>query len=290
MQLSPQTGRAIVMMCLASLSYTLNDTITKFLIVDYDVTVIIFVRSLVAMPMLVVMAVVISRERVSWSPRVWFHAIRGATNLLAAYFYIRGLEHLSVAETSVLVFASPCMVTAGSVLLFRERVDAARWAAVIVNFVGVLIAMQPGAGTFQPASFFILAAACLYAANSLTARWIPPQDNLWTVSFFGSAFACLFVAPWTIGHWTPLHLESTALFVGAALCSSFGIGFGTLAYRMARASDLAPFGYSGLIWSTMVTWIVWGSIPGTSTLLGAAVIIASSFVHLRTSGSRRRST
>lgn len=266
------------MTILASLCFTLNDTLTKFLIPHYDVTVIIFVRSMIAMPFLILLAALTGRERVRWSPRIWFHALRGAANLLAAYCYIRGLEYLSVAEATVLVFASPCIVALGSALLFRERVGLRKWAAVIVNFIGVLVAMRPGAETFQPASFFILAAATLYAGNALTARWIPPQDNFWTVSFFGAAVSALFVAPLAAANWTPLHIESSALFIGAALCSSLGIGLSALAYRMASASDLAQFSYSGLIWSTLVTWLVWETVPATWTIAGALIIVAATML------------
>lgn len=280
MGLPSRTLRAVGMICLGSLCFTLNDTITKFLIDDYDTTIIIFVRSMMAMPMLMVLAVVIGRDRVRWSTAVPLYALRGAVGLLAAWMYIRGLFWLSVAEATVIVFASPFIITAASALIFRERVGWRKWAAVLVSFAGVIVAIQPGAATFQPASLLILACAFLYASISLTARWLPPEDNLWTVSFFGAAFAAVYVAPLTWGNWSVLHPGDLALFAGAALCSSFGIGLGSLAYRMAPASELAPFGYSGLIWSTSVTWIVWGAIPGAWTLVGAAIVASSSLFHL----------
>ncbi|WP_323039658.1 DMT family transporter [Gemmobacter sp.] len=190
------------------------------------------------------------------------------------------IDTLSVAEAAVIVFAAPLMVTLGSVVFFRERVGALKWAAALVAFGGVIVAIQPGMATFQPASLLILACAVLYATISLTARFLPPDDNLWTVSFYGAAFAALFVLPLSIGQWTVPQPEDALLFVGAALCSSFGVGLGSLAYRSAPASDLAPFGYSGLIWSTVVTWAVWGSIPGVWTLAGAAIVASSSAFHL----------
>lgn len=274
-----RTVRAILMMVLAALCFTLNDTITKFLIDRYSVSFIILVRSLLAMPLLMALAVVLGRDRVRWSSAVGVYAIRGAVGLLAAWMYIRGLQTLSVAEATVIVFASPFLITLGSVMIFRERVGWRKWAAVLVSFVGVVIAIQPGTATFQPASLLILACAVLYASISLTARYLPPEDNLWTISFFGAGFSALFVVPLTFGHWTALHPDDLLLFLGAAFCSSVGIGLGSLAYRSAPASDLAPFAYSGLIWSTAVTWIVWSSIPGVWTLVGAAVVASSSIFH-----------
>jgi drug/metabolite transporter (DMT)-like permease len=271
-----QVMRGIVMICLGSLCFNLNDTTTKFLIDHYPISMIIFLRSLLALPLLVAMAILVGRTRISRSSKLGFHAIRGAVNLLAAYLYIKGLEYLSVAEATVILFALPLMVTAAAALLFKELVGWKKWAAGICSFAGVIIAIRPGSDAFQPASLFILAASVLYAANSVTARWLPEADNLWTVSFMAAGFSAILVAPVAIGSWTAVAAADLTLFASAAVFSSLGIGLGSMAYRLAPASDLAPFGYSGLIWSLGITWIVWGTVPGIWTIAGALVIICSS--------------
>ncbi|MGO4436769.1 DMT family transporter [Rhizobium sp. RAF56] len=271
------------MMCTASLCFNLNDTFTKFLSVRYGISEIILVRSLIALPLLAVMAVVIGRARVRWSSRILFHGMRGALNLLAAYLYITGLQYLSITEATVILFSSPLIVTLATTLIFKEAVGLQKWAAAICSFAGVIIAIRPGADAFQPASLCILAASFLYAANSLTSRWIPEADNLWTVSFLSAAFSALLVSPLALADWTPMRSEDLMFFTAAALCSSLGIGLASLAYRLALASDLAPYAYSGLIWSAGITWIVWGTMPTAWTLLGACVIAASSLFHFASS-------
>lgn len=226
------------------------------------------------------MAFVIGGDRVRWSKNIWPYAFLGAIGLLAASLYIRGLENLTVAEATVIVFVSPLIVTACSAFFFREHVVWQKWLSVIVSFSGVMIAIRPGTEAFKPASLFILASATLYATMSLSARWIQQEDNIWSIGFFGSAFSALYVAPLTIGHWGSFHADDIALFVGAALCSSFAVGLSTLAYRSAPASDLSPFAYSGLIWSAAVTWLVWGVTPESWTLMGAIVIASSSVFQL----------
>jgi drug/metabolite transporter (DMT)-like permease len=282
----PNMLQAVAMVCLGSLCYTLNDTQTKFLFVHYSIMSIIFIRSIIAMPILFFLAMTLG-GRIRFPSNMLFYALRGAINLTAAYLYIRGLGYLSVAEATVIAYSSPFIITAASALLFKEAVGWRTWAAVIVSFVGVLIAIQPGGSTFQFASLFIVAASFLYAANSLTARWIPPGDDLWTVSFFGAAFSALYVAPVAILDMPPVFLADMVLFVGTALCSSLGVGLSAVAYRSTAASNLAPFGYSGLVWSMVVTWLVWGMLPGIWTFLGALVVAISSAFHLMSRRARR---
>jgi drug/metabolite transporter (DMT)-like permease len=280
MSASPALVRAIGMVCLGSLCYTLNDTVTKFLIDRYSVVVIIFVRSVMALPMLWIMAIVIGRDRVRWSAHMPLYAARGALGVLAAFLYIWGLETLSVAEATVVVFASPFIVTAGSALLFKERVGWTKWVAVAIGFCGVLVAVQPGSNAFQPASLLILICAFLYASIALSSRWVRHEDNLWTVSFFGAAFSALYIAPMTIGSWTSVHAEDLLLFASAAMFSSFAVGLATLAYRSVPASELSPFAYSGLIWSTGVTWIVWDAVPSLWTIVGGLIVACSGVFHV----------
>jgi drug/metabolite transporter (DMT)-like permease len=89
----------------------------------------------------------------------------------------------------------------------------------------------------------------------------------------------MFVAPAAIGNWSNIAPADLLLFAAAAIFSSLGIGLSAMAYRMAPASDLAPFGYSGLIWSLGITWIVWGTMPSMWTYAGAFVILCSSLFY-----------
>src|SRR5207244_2421201 len=47
------------------------------------------------------------------------------------------------------------------------------------------------------------------------------------------------------------------------------------AFALAPASVLAPFSYSQLIWSTLIGWAVFHSVPDLATYIGAFIIVAS---------------
>ena len=49
----------------------------------------------------------------------------------------------------------------------------------------------------------------------------------------------------------------------------------TLAFAVAEASAIAPFGYTGLIWAALWGWLFWGMIPDAWTIVGAALIVAA---------------
>ena len=59
------------------------------------------------------------------------------------------------------------------------------------------------------------------------------------------------------------------------LCGGFGHFCLIRAFREAPASTVAPFSYTGLVWSTLLGYIVFSDLPDMYVLCGAALIIGS---------------
>ncbi|QWK80578.1 DMT family transporter [Ochrobactrum sp. BTU1] len=266
-------GAALV--CVSSLAFTLNDTTTKFLIADYDVSSIILIRSLMALPILYLFHVRTSGRRKIWSARIGLHALRGAFGLIAAYLYIASLKTLTVAEATVILFMTPVLITAMTRFLLKENVSIRSWLSVCFCFLGVIVAINPRASSFNYAIALVGTSSVFYAINAISSRLIPSEDNLWTISFFGAFFSALFIAPFAIEHWRVVQVPHLAQFGAAAAFSSLGIGLSAIAYRMTSPALLAPFGYSGLIWSITATWLFWGVHPSLNAILGTLIILGS---------------
>ncbi len=279
--MTPSRALAAILVCFSGLCYVLNDSVTKLLIDRYDVSCIILIRSLVALPVLYLLHARIAGRQGIGSRNLPLHAIRGAIGLTAAYLYIASLEQLTVAEATVILFLSPVLITAISSMVLKEPVSLTSWLSVSLCFLGVVIAINPGGATFKLSALLVVVSSLMYALNAINARWIPPNDNLWTIAFFGALFSALFITPTALRHWSGIHLSDLLLFGGAATFSSLGIGMAAIAYRMAPAAFLAAFGYSGLVWSLSVTWILWGVIPSLPSLLGATIILCSVALNFR---------
>ena len=73
----------------------------------------------------------------------------------------------------------------------------------------------------------------------------------------------------------PLNLEQIAVILLATVLAGCGHFAMTSAFAQGEASFIAPFEYTALIWALMFDLIIWRHLPGSSTLLGAAIIIGS---------------
>lgn len=280
------TGTAILLFCLGIFCFALNDAIGKWLVHGYPVGQVVLVRTAGAACFLVPM-LYRHGNRMALSSQRALHALRVlvmATDSFSFYFATRSLP---LADVMTFYLAAPLFITALSVIVLGERVGAARWIAVSVGFLGVIIALQPTGAAVSPAALVALAGSFMFASAIVITRKLRETHWLTLVAwqFLGAglvgavASSVAWVAP------TPVDVL-LMLLVGVISVLCFVCINGAL--RLAQASLLAPFHYTSIVWAVALGWVVWGDIPTTPMLLGIALIVASGlFVWHRENAARR---
>jgi drug/metabolite transporter (DMT)-like permease len=86
-----------------------------------------------------------------------------------------------------------------------------------------------------------------------------------------AAGASVLAAP----YWVAIRAQDWWLLAGLAISGFLGQLAITEAFRLGRASSVAPLEYSALAWGVGLDWLLWRTLPDHYTLLGAAIIIAS---------------
>jgi S-adenosylmethionine uptake transporter len=155
-----------------------------------------------------------------------------------------------------------------------EKVGRYRWSAVIVGFIGVIIALAPTSAAFSSGSLIALAGSIMFAISLVITRKQRDTHPLTLVAsqFAGSGLIAAAFAPvaWVTPGMGDLSLL-LLLGVGAAACFLMI----TRALALAPASLLAPFQYSAILWAAIFGWIIWHDVMTPRILLGNAILIAS---------------
>jgi drug/metabolite transporter (DMT)-like permease len=203
------------------------------------------------------------------------HFIRAVFGLIAMYCSYYALAHIPLADYTALSFTKPLFATALAVVILGEVVRWRRWTATMVGFMGVLIMVRPGAGTFQPAALAALADAFAIAFLVALVKRLPPQETPLGMLFWFGVFAVVLSIPGALHGWQwptpPEMLWLIAVGVLGALSQSFWIR----AFRAGEASAVAPFDYLRLIFAGVVGILLFSEWPTVWTLTGAVVIVAS---------------
>jgi len=208
--------------------------------------------------------------------------------ILAPFFW--GLTLLPLADASALMFISPLIVTTLSIPLLGEHVGVRRWVCVCIGFLGAMIIIRPGFGVMQVAAVLPLAAACFQALYQITTRMLAGKDSVMTTMVYTplvGAVGSSLIVPF---YWFPPPdvfgwgmLAALGVF---GLASQFAL---IKAFNAAPASVVTPFGYTHLLWATLFGFLLFGHLPDTWTVTGAAIIAASGlYVFHRESMQRQK--
>lgn len=223
----------------------------------------------------------LSREgRAVFTPHhPWLNTARGITAIAGTILFLLGLHRMPIPDATAIGFISPIFVMALSILFLGEIVGIRRWVAALVGFVGVLIIVQPGTSSFQPASVFTLIAAFVGAFSTILTRKAA-RDSAEVMMFWTSliGFAVCTYLVWDELSWPSWH----ELVYGLAGGLAFALGqvCVVFAYRMAPASLLAPFSYIQMVSAIAVSFAIWGIVPSVPTMIGASMIILSGLYSL----------
>ena len=200
---------------------------------------------------------------------------RGAALAMSSVLFISGMQFLPLAETSATGFVAPLFVTALSMVFLGERVGLRRWIATAVGLLGVLIILRPGTSAFQPAAFFPIASALVWALTLIMTRMMSGSERTSTTMTYSSIAGTALLTALIPFVWVAPGWDDVAFGVVIGIASTTGQWMVVLAFRYADASVLAPFSYSQLLWVSILGFLVFGEVPDVWTVTGAAFIVAS---------------
>ncbi len=216
---------------------------------------------------------------------------RSAIELVGRLFYTLSLAFVSLSLTSVILQATPLVVTLGAALFFGEKVGPRRWIAMLIGFAGVLLILRPAPGMFEPLVILPVIGMLGFAGRDLATRASPPHvtgRQLGTLGFLVVTAAGLVI--WAFDPRLPDAVPAAAW--GAILIAG---AVGTIAYnaltvamRSGEVSVVAPFRYTRLLVALVLAFVFFAERPDWITLAGGALIVASGLYTLARSRRQTR--
>ena len=201
------------------------------------------------------------------------HLTRSGIGLLSMICSFSALQYMPLSEATAFGFAAPMFMTALSAMLLKEFVGPHRWAAVLIGFVGVLIMVRPAPGHFNGVGVSLaLAAAAGSAGVNIAIRQMADTEKGSTIVFYFTLAGTALGLAGSLVHWVTPDPLTLALLVLSGLLGGVGQILITEALQVAAVAVVAPFDYTQLVWTTGVGFLIWGELPHTATVVGAAVV------------------
>lgn len=270
-------GKAILCALAGGALLTLQDGFMKTLTADYPIGQLLSVRGAFIYIPIFIIAMRAGGVHTAWQINSWKgQGLRGLCVVCSSFAFITGLSYLPLADAIAIAFAGPLFVTAMAPIFLKEIVGWRRWTAVSVGFVGVLIIVQPGSTAFQWFAIFPLVASMLAGVRDMITRKMAPNETSIAVLFVTTTF--VFVAgsmSYFFVDWQPINLEHLPYFAASGLFIGVAHYLLIEAFRWGEAALVSPFKYANVLWATLFGFLLFGDIPGTATIIGAAIVSAS---------------
>jgi drug/metabolite transporter (DMT)-like permease len=180
-----------------------------------------------------------------------------------------------------LEFTNPIWASLFAVLLLGERFTAARAAAILCGFLGVLVILRPGLAVVDPAAPIVLIAAALYGYAHIAGKQLVRTDTPLAVVFWMAVVQLpLALVPALLDWRWPAGAEWPwlALIGIAGLSAHFCL---SQAFKRADAMTVVPVDFLRLPLMAGIGILAYGERFDPWVLAGGAVICVGIWLNLK---------
>ena len=265
-------GAALMTCCV--LAYVLNDAVMKLLFADIDFFQAIFLRGLVSLPPILILALMTKTLLQKYSAKNQrLMIIRILAEIGTTVTFLTALKHMPLANVTAILQSLPLAITMAAAIFLGEPVGWRRWSAICVGFTGVLIIIRPGLAGFNSYSLLALAAVILLTVREISTRQLDNKIPTVTVALSTTLGITAFAALMLIGtEWADINFVSWSLIIAAAAAVTVATLLSVVAMRTGDIGFVSPFRYTSLIGAIGLGILLFGDWPDGITLLGAAII------------------
>jgi len=289
-----RTVLAVALIVGSMLLLSSMDAAVKGMTDEFSLWQVCAARSLFAVPILAVIVIAggVARLRQIFRPWVVLRCLL-FVGMWISYYASLPLMDLSVAATAL--YTIPLFIAGFASVFTREPVGLRRWAGIAMGFVGVVVILQPGDGTFSAAALLPVAAAICYALAAIVTRLRCARESAFVLALglhvwllvtgiIGATSVALFVPEtsggFLLGPWQPMDLRDWTIM------AAFGIALIAIATGVAKAYQVGPpaivgtFDYSYLAFASLWGVLFFRERLDIPTLAGIFLIVVAGLVVL----------
>jgi drug/metabolite transporter (DMT)-like permease len=263
----------------AILIFGLQDALTKMLVQTYSPFQLAMMRywAFAAFSLFLVMRQAPLRQAFRSSAPL-LQVLRASLLVLDIWFFAAALKSVPLAELQAITLVYPLMVTLVAIPILGERVGLFRFAAVGVGFLGALVIVRPGGLPLDWGVAYAMLSASFYALYIVLTRKVSSQDSTATSMVYVGVVGLVLTSGVGVFFWQPMDLQALLIMALVMVTSVAAHGLMMVALSRAPASAIQPFNYTALPWGIVMSYLFFGHLIDTVSLMGGAVIVGAGLV------------
>ena len=206
---------------------------------------------------------------------VFGRAFFGTVGIFCNFY---GVDHLNIADASMLNKLSPFFAIIFSFFILKEKVANYQIGCLLTAIIGAMFILKPSGSAMLsvPALIAMVGGMGAGMAYTLLRKATGMGVKGPFIVFFFSVFSCLCSLPYCIFNYT--HMEPIQCFYlfMTGVAATFGQFFITAAY--SHAKELSVYDYSNVIFAGILGFIILGEVPDVFSYIGCVLIIAPAVI------------
>ncbi|MEP7329851.1 MAG: DMT family transporter [Betaproteobacteria bacterium] len=191
------------------------------------------------------------------------------------FFFIGSLTRTTVANTFVLMSVSPFLAALAGWFVLREHVPVRTWVAMAVAFIGIIVMFGGAVDAGQLiGNLMALGVSVCFAAQLMVLRKFHATVDMLPQVLIAGLWSL--VPAWLFaGSFAATGTDLAVLSLMG--CVQLGIGclLATAASRSLSATELGLLALLEPILGPIWVWVLLGERPGSSALMGGAIVLGA---------------
>lgn len=219
------------------------------------------------------------KRKLLW-PQSWKrHIFIFILSLLMTPLNVVSFTRLPMTTVYTALFFSPFAISVCAAIFMQEPLKGRQIGAILVGFIGVVMALKPSGSSLIQGQGFGYAAlggfVVLFVAYMLQYRRFQKTETAESLAFIPVFLRALVFLPFFIGLLSKASFQQILYVTMAGVFSGIGTLLMARAFKKAPAAIVSPFHYSQLLIGGVMGYWLWGDRPSLSLVAGSLLIIVS---------------
>lgn len=202
---------------------------------------------------------------------------RSIFGTLGVIFSFYAIDNLVLSDANMINKLSPFLVIILSALFLKEKINAKQITSLIVAFIGSLFIIKP-TFSIDLVPYIVAILGALFAGAAYTClRVLSDREEYYTIVFFFSVFSLVTTFPAFIFVYKSMTLLQLIYLLLAGVFASLGQFGITLAYKYAPAKEISIFDYTNIIFSAILSIVLFNQFPDFLSVIGYIIVFIASF-------------
>lgn len=216
-------------------------------------------------------------------PVLFVRSIMGILGLVSMFY---AASHGYQADITIMSKLSPFLITLWAFLFLKEKIARVQIPALVIALVGAAFVANP---VFNSNLFplFIAFLCSVFSSVSYTIlAYLKNRVNGITVVMHFSTFCVCASIPFICFNFIVPDAGDLFLLTLLGIFGGFGQFALTYAYRMAPASEVSIYNYSGILFSAALGYFILAEKVSTTSIIGGLLVVLASWLVYRFTDTR----